>query len=259
MKHCEFCGVESNDYFFRFIAEQMNIIFLNNPQITYNDKEQRVVVLKNGERLDYSWQIDPNVAINFMDLSVHIFCSERCEDAYIAKYPVIFRPDIANDVVMINWQEEKIFNPQVFPTKFFIPEFMWESCDVCSIKFPSTKSYSYIVKNKVSKITKCDIISGMYGAKASQVDNYDITVSDFNEEITEGKYFMYKSNVESYFEKQFCSKECTFNYCRNNESISISKNNLENGSLTVVTPHTLDINKKLGNNFIYRPHILPNV
>lgn len=255
-KGCELCGKISDNYIYRFIAEQMNTIFLKNPRIRLNDKDQRVVILNDGSRLDYSCQLDNDHAINFMDLSGHIFCSETCEDTFLAKYPVIFRPDIANDVLMVDWQKQNQFVPSVFFTEHFCPENMWEHCDECSTKFPSTKAYPYIIKNKISRITDHNVINGSLGSKPNQADNFQFTVSDIHKNSPNGSYYMYKSDLQSSIEKQFCSKECSFKYCVTNNSVSISKNNLEKGSLTVTTPHTVKINEKLGNKFIHRPHIL---
>lgn len=97
---------------------------------------------------------------------------------------------------------------------------------------------------------------GKLGSKPPQADDFDLTVGDMHEKNPEGNYYLYKCNLKLFIEKLFCSKECSYNYCVNNNSISVSKNNLEKGSLTVITPHTEKINEKLGNKFIYRPHIL---
>jgi hypothetical protein len=258
-KGCELCGKISDNYLYRFIAEQMNTIFLNNPRIRFVDKEQRVVVLNDGSRLDYSWQVDANHAINFMDLTIHIFCSEKCEDNYIAKYPVFLRQNIADDILVADWRKQNQFVPQVFQTEVFCPKDMWSKCVECSTDYPSTKAYSYIKKENVSKIIKTDIISGKFGSKPHQTDDFDFTVGDMHKNNPEGYYYLYKSNLKSSVEKLFCSKECSYNYCVNNNSIAVSKNNLEKGSLTVITPHTTKINEKLGNNFIHRPHILAYV
>lgn len=255
-KGCELCGKIFDNYIYRFIAEQMNIIFLKNPKINFNDKDQRVVVLNDGSRLDYSWQINDDNAINFLDLSVHIFCSETCEDTFVNKYPVVFRSNIANDVLLVDWKKQNQFVPTVFATNHFCPEHMWEPCDECSTKFPSTKAYPYIIKNKVSKITDRHEESGSFGSKPSRADNYQFTISDIHKNSQAGIYYSYETDFRSSIEKQFCSKECSFKYCASNNSVSILKNNLMKGSITVTTPQTVKINEKLGNKFIYRPHIL---
>jgi len=255
-KGCELCGKITHNYIYRFIAEQMNVIFLKNPKIRFNDKDQRVVILNDGSRLDYSFQLDNVHAINFKDLSLHIFCSVTCEDNYLEEYPVVYRRDISDDVLMIDWQKQNQFVPSVFLAETFCPENMWEHCDECSTKFPSTKAYPYIMKNKVSRITDHDVVSGSLGSKPSQVDNFDFSIGDVHKDTPNGTYYMYKHDIQAYAEKQFCSQECTFKYCAGNNSVSILKNNFQKGSLTVTTPHTEKINEKLGNKFIHRPHIL---
>ena len=259
-KHCEWCGNNSEDFIYRFIAEQINMIFLSNPKIVRNDRERKILTLSNGENLDYSLQTDSEHAVNTREFSLHIFCGEACEDKFLGEFGVALRPGIENNRLMINWQDENVFVPTLLPADYLCPENMWSRCKECKSSFPSTTDYPYFFNYRIIKILKSTQVPGVMGQKPAELAHYNIGLTDMNEAKPTGTFYLYDFNNSDIPKEDdlFCSKECAFEYAKNNNSIILHKNNLLKGTLRVITPDTVRINQSLGNKYLYRSHILNN-
>ena len=255
-KCCEFCGINSSNYIYRYIAETMNVIFLKNPNILQNDTVNQIITLKDGRKFDYTLQSDEDHVVNLLDFTLHIFCTDKCEDRFLKKFGVALRNDIHLTTFMLDWKGQNIFSPSSYPTDLFCPKEVWENCDQCGDKFPSTKSYNHILKYKCYDIIRQNIEEGTLNNPPDKLEQYGVIASDILETKPEGKYYMYEPDFKSVIENQFCSKECVYNYCKSNNKFAVSKNNIEKGMMTFTTPNTIDINNSLGNKFIYRPHLL---
>ena len=250
MKHCEFCGINSNDYFYRFIAEVQYIIFLNNSRVVKNITTDRYVLLDDGSRLDYSVQTDSYHAVNFEDLISHILCSEQCEDRFLKKYVQYFSNDIYKKHTFINYEKEGLFSPICFPVDSF--EHNKAVCKFCNSQFPDFNKFYEI--NNIVDFRKLD--GGLAKEKLlnnmPKLEPHEIMTSNISKENTEGFYFIYKTGLEK-DKFQFCSNECCFEYCLKSNSIAFIKTNIEKGYKLMISSDTIDINIALMSVYRYKP------
>lgn len=250
MKCCEYCGGNYSSIFYRFIAELVYTIHLHNPQVERIDKENRIVYLTNGNSLDYSGLISSEHAVTFRELIPHIFCSEECEDRFIRKFASIYRSDIHETVLMINWEKEGLFSPvSLLPEQF---EHRKDICKVCSTVFPNySKSYTtfdiadFRIEN--GNLFNQDLLESKPSLLA-----HEIIISDMCEDNTYGKYYIYKKGM--YEQKYlFCSNDCAYEYCKRKNSLALVKTNIEKGFILAITPHMVEINKMLKSVYKYKP------
>ena len=250
MKHCEFCGVSSSDYLYRFIAEVEYMIFLNNPNILENNKTDRYVILSDGSKLDYSVQIDLNHATRFKELIPHIFCTEKCEDRFLNKYAQYFGNEIHNKTISINYEDKGWFSPVSFPVSAF--EHKISVCKYCNSSFPNFRKHY-----KIQNIVNFRKIEGGL-AEQKLLDNkpamnpHEYLISDISEENTVGYYYIYKTGMERE-RYQFCSNECCCQFCLETNSIGFIRSNIEKGYILNLSSHTAEINIALRNVYKYRP------
>lgn len=248
-KMCEYCGKKSIDYFYRIIVEVDYIIFLKNPHISKNNKEQRFVVLSNETRVDYSIQINSEQAISFSDIIPHIFCSECCEDKFLYQYRQYFSEDIHLKTTIV--YNNNLFSPVIFAINAFGERY--DICDICNTKYPNCdRLFTSMNIQKFKKIT------GKFGANPLVSKEYSIAFSDITENQINGTYYLYKFG-DNTPKLKFCSNECIFEYCMKNNYISIFKSNIEKGSIRAITPHLIEINKSLNNNYLLRPLLVKQI
>lgn len=104
-KRCELCGEETVSYIFRLIGQVDYSLLFHNSHIVQHNEYERYVILDNGKRIDYSIQINSEIALKFDELIPHIFCSENCENKFIKKYSSFFRPDLHDKYVFLAWKK----------------------------------------------------------------------------------------------------------------------------------------------------------
>src|SRR5437016_6298833 len=88
-KHCEWCGLLSDESFYRFIGEAEYIIFLKSVMVSKIDLERLVVHFTDGRSLSYVGLVALDTAASTLDAIPHIFCSETCEDRFLEKYSIV--------------------------------------------------------------------------------------------------------------------------------------------------------------------------
>jgi hypothetical protein len=246
-KHCEWCGKESPNYFYRFIIEPDYIIFFNSPFVKSIDRVNQIVLLTSGEQVKYSVQVAPSMAVYYTEVLPHIFCSAKCEDDFIHRYGLPYRDDLPEKTAVISFKKNGYYAPMVIG----VDKLSYNStvCDHCHDEFP----------NKNKKYTSIKIIGRKIQDATSNTNpdlrNYPVAFSDMYEGKNHGKFYLFKIDVNqnNWITNQFCSNECAFDYSIKNEVIVIYKNNILEGKISAITPYTKNINEGLDNPYRYRP------
>lgn len=271
-KHCEFCGKESNNSLRRWITDPPYFIFLDSPHVKYHDSNEHYVVIENENqdyKIDYTVRISENKVVKVDNLTSHIFCSESCEDRFLEKHGSIFNEKNLKEVkALVNLDSLGIFLPLSFPIDQF--EHNKKYCKSCKEEFPILSS-SFIIReiNKYTKVKnhyttfftesidtkpKQDL-KKMMDEERPNIDHHEILISDVNKNNPRGYYHLYEYgyNIEENF--SFCSNECIFSFCEENNSICFFESNFEKGMKVIISPETKKINELLLSPYKFRPSV----
>jgi hypothetical protein len=249
-KHCEWCGQKTEKSLFRFVGDVHLTIFLNSPHIIGHDQIARRIKLSNGQILDYSAITSPTEAIGFKDLITHLFCSEKCEDEFVAEHAVVSRNDLYQKTPFVDWVSKGVFLPFVVDPKNIGHKKV--ECFVCCIQYPTaTKTYTSfpLIGSKVMK--------GVYGKPPfSEQGIYPLIMSDLSDQHREGSYYLLNPDMNKGNKLSFCSNECAIQHAENSNCCVVYKNNILNGRICCLSVYTKSINEGLGNGYIFRPQPL---
>lgn len=248
-KHCEWCGVYSENCYYRFVVEPKYTIFLDSPFVKEIDPVNGRVILKNGDFIECTQiaSID-KVGIFYDDVLTHIFCSEKCEDNFINTFASFINPELKYQSAV--YSNPNVFNPMIFDIDAF--DYENETCCNCSNKFPNiTKIFTLIPINDVK------IISGKYKEIPKEA-GYHAVLSDIDEKHLLGNYYLFNLDTDKtkWTKTNFCSNECTFDFAKENNMLVMFKNNMIKGYTTCISEFTIKINNGLANEYKYRPQIL---
>lgn len=246
-KCCEWCGKSSNKYMYRFIVEPEYILYLNSPLVLRIDRQNQVVTLRDGSKLDYSVEQPDQTAILFKELIPHIFCSESCEDNFVNTHTVTVRNDIHLKTAALSFKQEGYFVPLSIPVEKI--KHTTNTCTVCKNTFPNVSK-----QFQSMEIRSLKEIPGELNVEPKT--DYAVVFSDISKKHPKGKYYCVDLIIppsKVAMRESFCSNECVFEYASNKSACILFKNNIMQGYLTCITPVTVKINDGLGNPYKYRP------
>ena len=254
-KMCEICSSNSNSWFHRVVSDIDYQIHLENPQIEDIDRNNLVVTMEDGSHIDYNVELEyGKLAVNLLGCSLHIFCSDDCEDKFLSKYAPTMRNDVYREHPLVQWKD--VFVPCILESKAVIREEDWEECDFCGEEHPNSRKsqYDHIKKYISYETLERSTVAGVHGGSTSHIDlqKYPICISDISQKSPNGTYYLYSIDRSSKETKLFCSKECVFHFSEREDSPITFLNYLEKNCLGITTRDTKKINNNLGNKYIYR-------
>ena len=246
-KYCEFCGQKGNSYFYRFVAIPDYFVFLDSPQVSYNDKNKRIVYLNDGSQVPYMTILSNNCAYYIPSLTTHIFCSEKCEISFVNLTQGVLSNQAMYISPLFNYKEAHMLKQLTFSPEGFrgCPA----QCLNCNEQFPKTDN-----KHLIIDITSFEKIAGSLDAYPRKESDY--AFSDINEKHQIGHFHLYNIDMESFqrrTEASFCSNDCSYSYSLQQNKLILSKSNMLQGGVVAIYPSLLEVNEGLENTYPYRP------
>lgn len=249
-KHCEWCGKESENAYYRFIGESENMFLLKSPLISRFDIQQSKITLRNGLEFPVTGQVSAEVAVSIADFVPHLFCTEGCEYAFMKAHELIFRDDMPQKTPMIQTRKEGLYCPLVVEVEKLKHDIA--TCDTCGHTFPNISKWF-----SSSRIMETAIAEGTLSLRPTGViARYALAFSDITSDHPSGHWYLMNIDSEHSRKVMFCSNECAYDYACENSSLIMFKNNILQGNLVCINPFTLRLNSVLHKVSPYEPQVI---
>jgi hypothetical protein len=248
-KHCEQCGERSPDSRYVFVAESSHLIFLQSPHVRYHDLNTRTVTISTGQHIHYDLAVGPMAFVLKACFVPHILCSEKCATE-LCKQRVFFGPEVLQKTAVIDCtvKGSEIWDATVLPVSS-MRRYETGTCSQCGRSFPN-------ISKKFSMFGVVDVrmVNSDHGEPTAPPGfDYDFVQSDTNHVSPSGHWWFFKMTEERDTAHEFCSDECCCQYAATNNVIVLFPNIVLQGTMAVVTPVTMQVNKGLRNSYLFRP------
>ncbi len=243
-KYCEWCGKKVIDQYYTVIFSVAYTIDGTSPKVKNINRNLSRVTLENGETLNYTFEIEPNI-FAYTDLSSeHLLCSEKCEDNFISNHFIGFTQ---GSQPVHNHLKLGIFNPIAASSSQLGGEKV--KCEICGTVYKSNgRNWMRIPLIETTQI------KGSFNIMPS-VDRtkFSLVLSGMSEKNKSGEWYCYKVNMGSGKKSSFCSYDCAFSLVEKENVVVLVNSVLEKDRLGVIVKETELFNNLLENKVRHRP------
>lgn len=242
-KHCERCGVLVTNPYYSIIFSILYSIDATNSQISKVDRNNQKVYLKNGQGLEYTFEVEPNLFTYTEKSTEHLLCSESCEDKFLQEYSSAF---VRGQNPIYNFKQMNIFNPIAIPSERIGGE--KNKCEYCNQQY----------KSNGRNWTKIPVVSstkavGSFNQKPNiSMQKYRLILSGLSQKQPNGDWFGYETANERAKKVHYCSYDCAYEVVKNENVLILVNSIMDKERLGAIVKETELFNKMLSNP-IHRP------
>lgn len=242
-KHCELCGSLVQNPYYSVVFSVQYSVDATNSQIAKVDKANKKVFLTNGQSLEYTFEVEPNLFAYAENSTEHLLCSENCEDKFLQKHTTTF---IRGQLPIHHFKQNNIFNPVVIPSNRIGGD--THKCDYCN------QQYKYNGRNWTKiPVTSSTKVSGSLNQRPNiNMMKYKLILSGLSQKQPNGDWFGYETVNERAKKVNYCSYDCAYEVVKNEDVLIMVNSIMDKEMLGAIVKETELFNKMLGNP-IHRP------
>jgi len=242
-KYCERCGGLVISPYYSVIFSILYSIDGTNSQISKVDRNNQIAILSNGQRLEYTFEVEPNLFAYAENATEHLLCSEGCEDKFLQEYSSVF---VRGQHPIYNFKQMNVFNPIAIPSSRIGGEN--RKCEYCNQQYKSNgRNWTKIPVISTTKI------NGTFNQRPNiNLMKYKLVLSGLSQKQQNGDWYGYETANDKAKKVNYCSYDCAYEVVKNENVFILVNSIMDKERLGAIVKETELFNKMLGNP-IHRP------